>query len=250
MINTRSNETKDTVVIIPAFNEEKSIALVLNDLPKTRIKEIIVVNNGSTDDTEKIATSHGALVVYEPKRGYGQACLTGLVKAYELDPENIVFLDGDYSDFPEDLSLLLGQLDHGSDLVLGSRMISEESRNALLPQARFGNQLATFLTKLLFGGKKYTDLGPFRAIKTTQLKKLKMSDTNFGWTIEMQVKAIKERLSYTEVSVRYRKRIGVSKITGTLEGTIKAGYKIIYTIFKYRFTNSAKSSRAALSLKK
>lgn len=224
---------KDTVVIIPAFNEEKSIGLVINDIPKERVMQIIVVDNNSTDRTAKISAKLGANIALEKQRGYGKACLKGIEEAKKLNPTNIVFLDGDYSDFPKEMKLLLDKLDDGYEFVLGSRMINQSARLALLPQARFGNQLATVLTKILFDGV-FTDLGPFRAIKLSSLDSLEMKDENFGWTIEMQVKAVLLNLKYTEVSVNYRKRVGVSKITGTLSGTILAGYKIIYTIFYYR----------------
>ncbi len=218
-------------VIIPAFNEEQSIGLVLDALPKEIIHEILVVNNASTDDTVAIARKHGARVVDEARRGYGSACLAGMAQLDE--PDIVVFLDGDFSDFPEEIIQLLRPIqEENVDFVLGSRMILAESRKALLPQARYGNWLAVFLIHLFFG-KRYTDLGPFRAIRYTSLKKLKMQDTNFGWTVEMQIKAVREKLNILEVPVRYRDRIGVSKITGTVSGTLRAGTKIIYTIFKY-----------------
>ena len=226
---------KDTVVVIPALNEEKSISLVLNDIPKDRIHEIIVVNNGSTDKTAIEAENSGALVIHEPNRGYGMACLTGIEKAKKYRPKNIIFLDGDYSDDPKEMTLLFEKLDNGYDFVVGSRLLGKAEPGAMLPQALFGNRLATFLTKLFFGGEKFSDLGPFRAITLEALQKIKMRDTNFGWTMEMQIKAITHNLKYTEVSMSYRNRVGISKISGTVSGTIKAGYKILYTIFKYRF---------------
>lgn len=218
-------------VIIPAFNEEQSIGLVLDALPKEIIHEILVVNNASTDDTVAVARTHGARVVDEPRRGYGSACLAGMAQLG--DPDIVVFLDGDFSDFPEEITKLLKPIQEDDvDFVLGSRMILKESRQALLPQARYGNWLAVFLIRLFFG-KRYTDLGPFRAIRYTSLKKLNMQDTNFGWTVEMQIKAVRAKLKILEIPVRYRDRIGVSKITGTISGTFRAGTKIIYTIFKY-----------------
>ena len=222
---------KDTVVIIPAFNEEESISLVLNDIPRDRILEIIVVNNNSTDKTANIAKDNGAKVIHEPQMGYGKACLTGLAAAYLLNPENILFLDGDYSDHPQELSSLLVEMDKGNDLVIGSRTLGKAEQGALLPQAIFGNWLSTNLMKLLLGGFHFSDLGPFRVIKTSALKKLNMLDEDFGWTMEMQAKALIHKLKCCEVSVSYRKRIGVSKITGTLKGTFKAGYKILTTLF-------------------
>ncbi len=218
-------------VIIPAFNEEASIGLVLDALPQDRLHEIIVVDNGSTDRTAEVASGHGARVVGETRRGYGRACLTGIAA---LDrPGIVVFLDGDFSDYPEEIDLLLEPILAGEkDFVLGSRMILRKSRAALLPQARYGNRLAVFLIQLFFG-HRYTDLGPFRAIRYESLRSLGMQDTNFGWTVEMQIKAVRKGLRIAEIPVRYRERVGVSKITGTVSGTFKAGTKIIYTLFKY-----------------
>jgi len=218
-------------VIIPAFNEEASIGLVLDALPRDRLHEVIVVDNGSTDQTAQVAGSHGARVVSERRRGYGRACLSGIAA---LDrPDIVVFLDGDFSDYPEEIDLLLAPILSGEkDFVLGSRMILRKSRRALLPQARYGNRLAVFLIRLFFG-HAYTDLGPFRAIRGESLRALGMQDTNFGWTVEMQIKALRQGLRIAEIPVRYRERVGVSKITGTVSGTFKAGGKIIYTIFKY-----------------
>ncbi len=218
-------------VIIPAFNEEESIGLVIKSLPQKKIKEIIVVNNGSTDKTAYIAKEHGARVVDEAYRGYGAACLKGISELNE--PEIVVFLDGDFSDFPEEIESLVNPIiNNQADFVLGSRMLLPQSRISLLPQARYGNLLAVFLLKLFFQ-HQFTDLGPFRAIRYKSLKELKMVDKNFGWTVEMQIKAVKHGLCIKEVPVQYRKRIGVSKITGTISGTFKAGFKIIFTIFKY-----------------
>jgi len=218
-------------VIIPAYNEEESLPHVLNDLPQDRLHQIIVVDNRSTDRTSEVASANGATVVYEKRQGYGQACLSGMDA---LDnPDIVVFLDGDYSDFPEEIDLLLAPILKGeADFIVGSRMILEESRKALLPQARYGNQLAVFLIRLFFG-HRFTDLGPFRAIRYESLQAIGMRDKNFGWTVEMQIKAVQKGLRIREVPVRYRMRIGVSKITGTVSGTLKAGTKIIYTIFRY-----------------
>ena len=218
-------------VIIPAFNEEESIGLVIKSLPQKKIKEVIVVDNGSTDKTAYIAKEHGARVVDEAYRGYGAACLKGVSELNE--PEIVVFLDGDFSDFPEEIESLVNPIiNNQADFVLGSRMLLPQSRISLLPQARYGNLLAVFLLKLFFQ-HQFTDLGPFRAIRYKSLKQLKMVDKNFGWTVEMQIKAVKHGLCIKEVPVQYRKRIGVSKITGTISGTFKAGFKIIFTIFKY-----------------
>ena len=221
-------------VIIPAFNEEQSIGLVLGALPQDQIHEVIVVDNNSTDNTARVAIEKGARMVEEKRRGYGSACLKGIS---ELDnPHIVVFVDGDFSDYPEEIVQLVTPIESGEvDFVLGSRMILPESRQALLPQSRYGNQLAVFLIRLFFR-HQYTDLGPFRAIRYESLKSLDMQDTNFGWTVEMQIKAVQKGLRILEIPVKYRERIGVSKITGTFSGTIKAGTKIIYTIFKYLLT--------------
>ncbi|MBT4390498.1 MAG: glycosyltransferase family 2 protein [Nitrospina sp.] len=221
-------------VIIPAFNEEKSIGLVLDALPQELLHEVIVVDNNSTDNTARSAIEKGARVVEEKRKGYGSACLKGIS---ELDnPHIVVFLDGDFSDYPEEIVKLVAPIESGEmDFVLGSRMILPESRLALLPQSRYGNQLAVFLMRLFFR-HQYTDLGPFRAIRYGALQSIAMQDTNFGWTVEMQIKAIKKGLRILEIPVKYRERVGVSKITGTFSGTIKAGTKIIYTIFKYLLT--------------
>ena len=218
-------------VIIPVFNEESSIGRVLDDLPQEKLKEIIVVDNACTDNTAEVAQKHGARVVEETRRGYGSACLKGISELNGTDI--IVFVDGDYSDYPEELEKLVEPIKTGeADFVLGSRMILPDSRAALLPQARYGNQLATYLI-ILFFGYRFTDLGPFRAIRYESLKQLSMVDIDFGWTVEMQIKAVKHGLRIKEIPVHYRKRIGISKITGTISGTIRAGVKIIYTIFKY-----------------
>ena len=221
-------------VIIPAFNEEDSIGLVLDALPQNLIHEVIVVDNNSTDNTARSASEKGARVVAEQRRGYGSACLKGI--SVLDNPDIVVFLDGDFSDYPEELVKLVAPIESGEmDFVLGSRMILPESRSALLPQSRYGNQLAVFLMRLFFR-HQYTDLGPFRAIRYESLQAIAMQDTNFGWTVEMQIKAVKKGLRILEIPVKYRERVGVSKITGTFSGTIKAGIKIIYTIFKYLLT--------------
>lgn len=222
-------------VIIPAFNEQGSIGKVVSDIPKALVREIIVVNNNSTDQTEKVALDVGATVILDSRRGYGSACLKGLahVRAKEIKPDIVVFLDGDYSDHPEEMTLLVNPiLNNKMDMVIGSRALGKREKGSMMPQQKFGNWLATSLLKLLYK-ISYTDLGPFRAITWTALEKLNMQDTNFGWTVEMQLKAAKQKMNITEIPVSYRKRIGVSKIAGTLKGTILAGYKIIFTIFKY-----------------
>ncbi len=226
---------KNVDVIIPVYNEEGSIGLVIGDIPKEIVNEVVVVNNLSTDNSVEVAKRAGATVVDQDKRGYGNACLKGIeyVDAKAVKPDILVFLDGDYSDHPEELPALLKPIiEDDYDLVIGSRTTGSQEKGAMLPQAVFGNFLATSLIRLFYGFT-FTDLGPFRVIKYESLKSLEMQDTTFGWTVEMQVKALKKGLKCIEVPVSYRKRIGVSKITGTLTGTVKAGYKIIWTIFKY-----------------
>lgn len=221
-------------VIIPAFNEEKSIGKVIGDIPKI-VRHIIVCSNASTDRTVEVAETHGAIVVKEPLRGYGNACLKALayIEQLEIKPMIVVFLDGDYSDYPEELTELVAPIvKNNFDLVIGSRDLGAKENGAMLPQQIFGNWLATRLIKLLFG-YTFTDLGPFRAVTYSALQKINMVDKNYGWTVEMQVKAAKLKLRCTEIPVRYRKRIGQSKISGTIKGTISAGYKIILTIFRY-----------------
>ena len=220
-------------VIIPAFNEEKSIGLVLRDIPKDIVREVIVCNNASTDQTGEVAVEAGATVVYQPAKGYGNACLKGLeyIEQKDIKPDIIVFLDGDYSDHPEEISKLVGPITEGFDLVIGSRALGDMERGAMMPQQVFGNWLATNLIKMIYN-YSFTDLGPFRAIKYDKLKELGMEDKTFGWTVEMQVKAAKKKFKCKEVPVRYRKRVGVSKVSGTVRGTILAGHKILWTIFK------------------
>ena len=226
-------------VIIPVLNEEDAIAKVINDIPKrvrteATVQEIIVVDNGCTDNTTAIAEQNGARVVTEQRRGYGHACLAGIAALETKPPDIVVFLDGDYSDYPADMSQLLQPILEGSTaLVIGART-QGNAKEALLPQARFGNWLACFLIQHFFG-VRYTDLGPFRAIRYADLLALNMQDKTFGWTVEMQLKAAKQGIPACEVPVRYRKRIGTSKITGTFTGTLKAGYKILTTLIYHRF---------------
>ena len=218
-------------VIIPAYNEEAAIGKVLEAVPWSLVEQVIVVDNGSTDATAARAVQMGANLVREPRRGYGQACLSGIGVLKNI--EIVVFLDGDYSDYPEEMEALIAPILQGrADLVIGSRTLGEREKGALLPQARFGNALATRLIHCLFR-VKYTDLGPFRAIRFETLERLQMQDRNFGWTVEMQVKAARLGVQIVEVPVRYRRRIGTSKITGTLSGAMQAGYKILWTIFRY-----------------
>ncbi|WP_405384366.1 glycosyltransferase family 2 protein [Maribacter sp. LLG6340-A2] len=224
----------DIKVIIPAFNEADSIAHVINELPKT-VSEVIVVNNNSSDHTVKNATAAGATVLTEERKGYGYACLKGLeyVATLEQQPYIIVFIDGDYSDYPEELDKIVAPiLQNDIDFVVGARKKSLREEGSMTPQQVFGNWLATFLMRLFFGAK-FTDLGPFRAIKYEKLKELHMEDKTYGWTVEMQLKILKKNMTYTEVPVRYKRRIGISKVSGTVKGSIFAGVKILGWIFKY-----------------
>ena len=223
-------------VIIPAFNEEDSIGLVVRDIPR-HVNEIIVVSNNSTDQTETRAVEAGATILREDRPGYGYACLKGMqyVAAREQKPDIIVFLDGDYSDYPEQLDELITPIiEKNIDLVIGARVKRfRESGSMTFPQ-RFGNWLATTLMRWFFNAR-FTDLGPFRAIKYDKLLALQMEDKTYGWTVEMQLKALKQKLSYIEIPVKYRNRIGVSKVSGTVKGAIFAGVKILGWIFKYSF---------------
>ncbi len=235
------NSLSKTIAIIPMLNECDSIGLVLDALPP--LQKVIVVDNGSTDISPDVAQGHGALVIHEPQRGYGAACLAGLAEAERLqeelstDTEFILFLDADYSDHPEQADRLMKPLASGrAEMVIGSRARGEREAGAMPLQAMFGNWLACFLMRR-FWNAEFTDLGPFRAIRMDALRRLNMQDQNFGWTIEMQIKAMQHGLRCAEVPVDYRRRIGASKISGTVIGTCKAGYKILYTIFKYRFSN-------------
>ena len=223
-------------VIIPAYNEQDSIANVVNDIPEI-VNEIIVINNNSTDNTAINAKNAGATVLYESRKGYGYACLKGLdyIEEQKAKPEIVVFLDGDYSDYPAQLTELISPIiTKNIDFVLGARVKEQRELGAMTPQQIFGNWLATSLMKLFFGAT-FTDLGPFRAIKYEKLMALKMEDKTYGWTVEMQLKALKQQLTYLEIPVRYRNRIGVSKVSGTIKGTIFAGIKILTWIFKYSF---------------
>ena len=223
-------------VIIPAFNEEEAVGHVVRDIPKELVREVVVVNNASSDRTRQRAEEAGATVLDQPLRGYGNACLLGIahLRDKERRPDVVVFLDGDHSDHPEELPRLLAPIaEDQADLVIGSRALGTRERGSMTPQQVFGNRLACTLMRWLYG-VHYTDLGPFRAIRWEALERLGMEDRNYGWTVEMQVKAARQRLPYAEVPVDYRRRIGFSKVSGTVKGTIMAGYKIIATIFKYR----------------
>jgi glycosyltransferase involved in cell wall biosynthesis len=229
-----------TTIIIPAFNESLSISKVIQDIPKEWVEEIIVVDNGSDDNTAELSEKAGATVLMQPVKGYGMACLTGLdyirTRSTKQLPSIVTFLDGDYSDYPADLPLILTPIwENQADMVIGSRVLGERDKGALLPHQAFGNWLATKLIKLIFS-YSFTDLGPFRAIRYNKLVELSMEDKNYGWTAEMQVKAAVHKFNIAEVPVRYRKRIGVSKVSGTIAGSLKAGYKILFIIFKYGFS--------------
>lgn len=221
-------------VVIPARNEERSLGLVLAAIPSPPVRRVVVADNRSTDATAAVARAGGAEVVAAERLGYGSACLAGLAHlAASGRPEIVVFIDADFSDHPQELPSLIAPLLAGrADLVIGSRVLGQRERGALLPQARAGNFVACLLIRLLYG-HRYTDLGPFRAIRWQALEKLEMSDPNFGWTAEMQAKALRQSLRVEEVPVSYRKRVGVSKITGTLSGTLRAGYKILWTVLKH-----------------
>lgn len=224
-------------VLIPAWNEEKSLPLVLDAIPKQLVRSIIVCDNGSTDRTAEVAKAAGAVVVSQTARGYGNACLAGMRYLQDLSasqqPDIVVFLDGDFSDYPEELPNVTAPiLMEGKDMVIGSRRLGGMEPGAMTLPQRFGNWLAPALIRLLYG-YRFSDLGPFRAIRWDKLLALDMRDRNFGWTVEMQVKAAKQRLKCAEVPVRYRKRAGgQSKVSGTVKGTLLASWKIIATIFK------------------
>ena len=222
-------------VIIPAYNESASIGKVIGDIPRELVRDIIVCNNNSTDATASVAAASGAIVVDQPLRGYGNACLAGMAYIKERplveQPDIIVFMDGDYSDYPQEMKALLSPIKEGKDMVIGSRVKGNPDRGSLTIPQRFGNWLATRLIHMMYGFR-FSDLGPFRAIRWQKLLSLDMQDKNYGWTVEMQVKALQHHLACAEVPVSYRKRIGTSKVSGTVKGSILAGYKILWTIFK------------------
>lgn len=225
-------------VIIPAFNEDQSISKVISDIPAI-VSEIIVIDNNSTDTTSEVAINAGATVLFEKRKGYGYACLKGMEYISSSDPTQrpdiIVFLDGDYSDYPEELSKIVAPIiDEDVDFVLGARVKELRENGSMTKPQIFGNWLATSLMKLFFNST-FTDLGPFRAIKYEKLLALEMEDKTYGWTVEMQLKALKRNYTYREIPVLYRNRIGVSKVSGTVKGAIFAGVKILGWIFKYSF---------------
>ena len=229
-------------VIIPAYNEERSLPLVLAAIPAGLVQEVVVVNNGSTDRTAEIAAQWGTTLVNEPRRGYGSACLAGLAQLRLRSPDIVVFLDGDFSDYPEEMPRLLAALrEEDCDLVVGSRVLGNAQPGSLMPQALLGNRLAVFLLRILYG-VRYTDLGPFRAARYARLMKLGMADRTFGWTVEMQARAALAGWKTKEVPVSYRKRVGTSKITGTVGGTLRAGSKILSTLFLLRLSGGGSAS--------
>jgi glycosyltransferase involved in cell wall biosynthesis len=226
--------TAPVAVIIPALNEEQALGQVLAAIPRAAVREILVVDNGSTDRTADVARAAGATVVREPRRGYGAACLAGLARLAANPPGIVAFMDADASDDPAELPAVLAPIRDGrADLVVGSRVLGEREPGSLTPVQVAGNRLATFLLHALFG-VRYTDLGPFRAIRWAALERLRMRDRDYGWTVEMQARAARAGLATLEVPVRYRRRVGRSKISGTLRGVIGAGWKIVLTIVRIR----------------
>ncbi len=221
-------------VIIPALDEERSLPKVLGEIPRSLASEVVVVDNGSRDHTAEVAKAAGATVISEPREGYGQACLTGIAHLAKAPPDVVVFVDGDYSDrAAEMIELLAPILEDRADFVVGSRVLGRREPGALAPHARWGNWLATRMLRALYG-YRFTDLGPFRAIRYETLLALDMRDRDYGWTAEMQARAARAGVRATEVPVSYHRRIGKSKITGTVKGTVRAGYKILTTILRVR----------------
>lgn len=231
------------VVVIPALDEEKSLPKVLAEIPADLVDEVFVVDNGSRDRTADVAREAGATVLHEPRAGYGQACLTGIAALAQSPPDIVVFIDGDYSDRAAEMRELVQPIVDGrADFVIGSRVLGSREPGALAPHARWGNWLATWMIRLLYD-YHFTDLGPFRAIRYETLVSLAMCDRDYGWTAEMQAKAARAGVRATEVPVSYHRRIGTSKITGTVKGTVLAGWKIISTILRYRFTAPVERTR-------
>jgi glycosyltransferase involved in cell wall biosynthesis len=226
--------TKRIAVIIPAYNEEQSIGKVIAAIPRDWVDEVIVCNNNSTDKTKAVAIANGATVVDALEKGYGNACLKGIayLKSLRQFPDIVVFIDGDYSDYPEELPKLVAPiLNEGKDMIIGSRELGKRQKGSMTSVQIFGNWLATTLIRWFYG-YRFTDLGPFRAITWQALMQMQMKDKNFGWTVEMQIKAAKLQMKVGEVAVSYRPRIGNSKVSGTIKGSIMAGYKILFLIFK------------------
>jgi len=229
-------QDKKIAVIIPALNEEKTLPLVLKDIPMDLVNEVVVVDNGSSDKTPSIAKEWGATLLFESKRGYGYPCLKGIEYLKTKNPDVVVFLDGNYSDYPEEIIKLVEPIiKEDYDMVLGSRVIGGCEEGALRIPVRFGNLLATTLIRFLYGFK-YTDVGPFRAVKFSKLLELDVQD-NFGWTVEMQIKAVKKNYRITEVPVSYRMGTGKSKITGNIKGIVIVGYRILWNVFKHLFSS-------------
>lgn len=227
------NKNKIVRVVIPAMNEEEAVGNVISAIPKGFVEEVIVVDNNSKDQTAIVAKNAGATVLSQPLPGYGNACLKGLEYVSLTSTDVVVFLDADHADDPSELPLLLDKINEGYDLVIGSRALGNREKGSMTIPQVFGNWLATTLLNT-FWKSKFTDLGPFRAVTTSALNQIKMEDKNFGWTVEMQLKAAKLKLNSIEVPVNYRRRShGVSKVSGSIKGSIKAGYIILYTIFKY-----------------
>jgi glycosyltransferase involved in cell wall biosynthesis len=219
--------------IIPALNEQQALPLVLREIPRSLVARVVVADNGSTDRTAEVAREHGAEVVRELERGYGAACLKALAHLAADPPDIVVFLDGDYSDHPTELPLLVEPIVSGdADIVIGSRARGARERGALSPQQQVGNAIACTALRLLYG-VRYTDLGPFRAIRWDALRALGMRDRNYGWTVEMQIKAARQGMPYAEVPVSYRRRVGVSKVSGTVKGSVGAGAKILWLLGRY-----------------
>jgi glycosyltransferase involved in cell wall biosynthesis len=223
-------------VVIPALDEESALPYVLREIPRPPVRRVVVADNGSTDATAAVALENGAEVVHEPERGYGAACLCALAHLASDPPDIVVFLDGDYSDHPDELpSLIQPILEGRAELVIGSRATGRRERGALSPQQRIGNAIASSALRVLYGAR-YTDLGPFRAVRWETLQRLQMSDRNYGWTVEMQIKAARQRIPHCEVPVSYRHRIGVSKVSGTLRGSLSAGAKILWLLGRYAWS--------------
>jgi glycosyltransferase involved in cell wall biosynthesis len=223
-------------VVIPALNEERALPFVLRDIPRPPVRRVVVADNGSTDGTAAVALAHGAEVVHQPERGYGAACLKALAHLREDPPEVVVFLDGDYSDHPDELPGVVAPILSGeAQMVVGSRATGQRVRGALSPQQRVGNAIASTALRILYGAQ-YTDLGPFRAIRWDVLEDLEMRDRNFGWTVEMQIKAARRGVPHREVPVSYRPRIGISKVSGTVRGSVGAGVKILWLLGRYAWT--------------
>lgn len=223
-------------VIIPALNEEDALPKVLAEIPRPLVRHVVVADNGSTDRTADVAREAGAVVVHEPERGYGAACLKAMGHLEADPPDVVVFLDGDYSDYPEEIREVIAPIASAqAEMVIGSRATGERERGALTPQQLVGNAIACHALRLLYGAR-YTDLGPFRAITWSALMSLEMADRNYGWTVEMQIKAAQKGLRHAEVPVRYRRRIGQSKVSGTVRGTLGASRKILWTLARYAWS--------------